>query len=130
MRRMSIPKQVMSEEYEQMCLFQWAEACSGAHPELSLLHAIPNGGKRSVSEAVRMKKAGVKAGVPDMFLPVPREGCHGLYIELKRRDGGRVSHKQVEWMEALTRQGYKTALCLGWDAAREEIQKYLGGNWS
>lgn len=68
--------------------------------------------------------------VPDMFLPVAREGCHGLYIELKRRDGGRVSPEQTAWMDALARQGYKTALCHGWDAAREEIQRYLGGKWA
>ena len=114
------------EEIEQTCLFRWAALESGAHPELKLLHAIPNGGKRSKSEAGRMKAAGVKAGVPDMCLPVAREGCHGLYIELKRRDGGRVSPEQALWMEALARQGYKAVLCHGWDAAREEIQRYLG----
>ena len=114
------------EEIEQTCLFRWAALESGAHPELALLHAIPNGGKRSKSEAARMKAAGVKPGVPDMFLPVAREGCHGLYIELKRRDGGRVSTEQTAWMDALARQGYKTALCHGWDAAREEIQRYSG----
>ena len=75
-------------------------------------------------------QVGVKPGVPDMFLPVAREGCHGLYIELKRRDGGRVSPEQTAWMDALARQGYKTALCHGWDAAREEIQRYLGGKWA
>ena len=32
--------------------------------------------------------------------------------------------------DALARQGYKTALCHGWDAAREEIQRYLGGKWA
>ena len=91
------------EEIEQTCLFRWAALESGAHPELALLHAIPNGGKRSKSEAARMKAAGVKPGVPDMFLPVAREGCHGLYIELKRRDGGRVSPEQTAWMDALAR---------------------------
>ena len=130
MKRMSIQKNGFSEEYEQICLFKWAALESGAHPELALLHAIPNGGKRIPREAARMKAGGVKAGVPDMFLPVAREGCHGLYIELKRRDGGRVSTEQTAWMEALARQGYKTALCHGWDAAREEIQRYLGGVWS
>lgn len=86
--------------------------------------------EKPLLEAARMKAAGVKPGVPDMFLPVAREGCHGLYIELKRRDGGRVSTEQTAWMDALARQGYKTALCHGWDAAREEIQRYLGGKWS
>ena len=129
-RAMTRAMQGPCEEIEQTCLFRWAALESGAHPELALLHAIPNGGKRSKSEAARMKAAGVKPGVPDMFLPVAREGCHGLYIELKRRDGGRVSTEQTAWMEALARQGYKTALCHGWDAAREEIQRYLGGKWS
>ena len=130
MKRMSIQKNGFSEEYEQNCLFKWAALESGAHPELALLHAIPNGGKRIPREAARMKAGGVKAGVPDMFLPVAREGCHGLYIELKRRHGGKVSHQQVSWMDALSRQGYKVSLCLGWDAARDVIQQYLGGEWS
>lgn len=129
MKRMSIQKNGFSEEYEQICLFKWAALESGAHPELALLHAIPNGGKRIPREAARMKAGGVKAGVPDMFLPVAREGCHGLYIELKRRDGGRVSRQQVAWMDALARQGFKVALCHGWHAACEEIMRYLGGEW-
>lgn len=130
MKRMSLQKNGFSEEYEQICLFKWAALESGAHPELALLHAIPNGGKRIPREAARMKAGGVKAGVPDMFLPVAREGCHGLYIELKRRHGGKVSHQQIAWMDALARQGYKVSLCLGWDAARAVIQQYLGGEWS
>ena len=130
MKRMSIQKNGFSEEYEQICLFKWAALESGAHPELALLHAIPNGGKRIPREAARMKAGGVKAGVPDMFLPVAREGCHGLYIELKRRDGGRVSRQQVAWMNALARQGFKVALCHGWNSACEEIMRYLGGEWS
>lgn len=55
---------------------------------------------------------------------------YNINNELKRRDGGRVSTEQIAWMDALARQGYKTALCHGWDAAREEIQRYLGGKWA
>lgn len=115
------------EEVEQTCLFRWAAYSLGAHPELRLLHAIPNGGKRSKSEAARMKAAGVKAGVPDMFLPVARGGSHGLYIELKRIKGGRVSEEQLAWMEELTREGYTCAVCHGWEEARKVIQTYLKG---
>lgn len=115
------------EEVEQTCLFRWAAYSLGAHPELKLLHAIPNGGKRSKSEAARMKAAGVKAGVPDMFLPVARGGSHGLYIELKRIKGGRVSAEQLAWMEELTREGYTCAVCHGWEEARKVIQTYLKG---
>lgn len=121
--RMDCPE----EEVEQTCLFRWAAYSLGAHPELKLLHAIPNGGKRSKSEAARMKAAGVKAGVPDMFLPVARGGSHGLYIELKRIKGGRVSAEQLAWMEELTREGYTCAVCHGWEEARKVIQTYLKG---
>ena len=124
---MSTRVECPEEEVEQTCLFRWAAYSLGAHPELRLLHAIPNGGKRSKSEAARMKAAGVKAGVPDMFLPVARGGSHGLYIELKRIKGGRVSAEQLAWMEELTREGYTCAVCHGWEEARKVIQTYLKG---
>ena len=124
---MSMRMDCPEEEVEQTCLFRWAAYSLGAHPELRLLHAIPNGGKRSKSEAARMKAAGVKAGVPDMFLPVARGGSHGLYIELKRIKGGRVSAEQLAWMEELTREGYTCAVCHGWEEARKVIRTYLKG---
>lgn len=70
---------------------------------------------------------GVKAGVPDVCLPVPRGGYHGLYVEMKRKQGGRVSEEQNEWMEALRAQGYEAKVCRGWKEAAEEIEQYMKG---
>lgn len=114
---------IPTEHEEQVQLFAWA----AWHPELRLMHAIPNGGKRDVRTGVRLKAEGVKAGVPDILLPVPRGGKHGLYIELKRRKGGRVSPEQAAWMDALAREGYACAVCHGWEAARDEIVRYMDG---
>lgn len=119
------PSTIPTEDEEQANLFAWATIAKARHPELALLYAIPNGGKRPMSVAVRMKRTGTKAGVPDMFLPVARGGCHGLYIELKRSKGGRVSPEQTAWMHALTEQGYRCAVCHGWTQARLEILDYL-----
>ena len=94
-------------------------------PELHLMHAIPNGGKRDIRTAAKLKAEGVKPGVPDIFLPVPRGGKHGLYIELKRRKGGTVSAAQEAWIRALTEQGYVCAVCHGATAARDEIEAYM-----
>ena len=77
-----------SESVEQQCLFRWAALQSGKYPELAMMYHIPNGGSRGKVEAIRFKAEGVKAGVPDICLPVPRGTWHGLYIELKRREGG------------------------------------------
>lgn len=114
------------EEEEQAALFAWAEYASGTWPELKLLHAIPNGGHRAKATAAMLKRTGVKAGVPDIMLPCARHGCNGLYIELKRRKGGRLSPEQMAWMEALMREGYRCAMCRGWDEARTVIMAYIG----
>lgn len=112
------------EDNEQIGLMEWAEAQSGKFPELSLMFHIPNGGKRNAREAARFKRMGVKAGVPDLFLPVPRSGCHGLFIELKA-PRGKLSDYQRGWLERLKLSGYAVAVCYGADEARRDILRYL-----
>lgn len=114
-----------TEDEEQEALFEWAEWQSGRWPELGLLFHIPNGGLRNKVTAARMKLLGVKPGVPDLFLPVARGDWNGLFIEMKRRKGGRLSPLQVDWIEALGRQGYKTVVCFGAEAAESAIEDYL-----
>ncbi|MPM78797.1 hypothetical protein SDC9_125811 [bioreactor metagenome] len=118
---------IPTESVEQQILFRWARMQRCRYPELDLLYHIPNGGSRKKAEAGRFKAEGVKAGIPDIFLPVPRDQYHGLYIELKRTKGGRISPEQVMWMEALTKQGYCCAVCKGHEAAIKVILDYLEG---
>lgn len=92
-----------------------------------MLYHVPNGGSRNKAEAGRFKAEGVKAGVPDLCLPVARGGFHGLYVELKRLRGSKTSEDQIMWMEELTKQGYCVALCKGWEAAANAILEYLKG---
>lgn len=116
-----------TEEQEQAAIFEWAQLMTPQFPELSLLFHVPNGGLRSKPEAVRMKKTGVKPGVPDLCLPVPRGESHGLFIELKRKHGGKVSPDQKAWIEALTDQGYYAEVCRGAEEACDLIIAYLEG---
>ena len=113
-----------SEHQEQAALFRWAGFAAARWPELALLYAIPNGGHRHKAVAARMKAEGVKRGVPDLCLPVPRGNHHGLYVELKTADGS-ASRAQRQWLTALQRQGYRVAVCRGWEAARAFIEDYL-----
>ena len=114
-----------TENAEQAALFQWAELASGAHPELRLLYAIPNGGLRDGRTAAILARTGVKSGVPDLCLPVARGGWHSLYLELKRAKGGRVSENQKNWINALNDQGNKAVVCRGWQQAQDMIMDYL-----
>ncbi len=113
------------ESDEQQALFQWAGLNSAAHPELDLLYHIPNGGKRDRREASRLKLEGVKAGVPDLCLPVARGGYHGLYIELKAGKNT-ATPLQRQWITALIRQGYVAAVCNGWEKVAQVLVDYLG----
>ena len=97
------------------------------YPELELLHAIPNGGRRDPIEGRHLKEQGVKAGVPDVFLPVAKTGWHGLYIEMKRQYGGVVSPEQKRWIDKLRIQHYRVEVCKGYFAAADIIEAYLEG---
>ena len=114
-----------SEHTEQVALFYWARFQQHRYPGLELMHAIPNGGDRHPAGAAKLKSEGVKAGVPDIFLPVPRGKYPGLYIEMKTATGT-VSEKQHAWLGALRRQGYRAEVCRGWQEAIQVITNYLG----
>lgn len=105
---------------------RWANLQENTYPELGLLFAVPNGGSRHKLEAYNLKKQGVRAGVPDLVLPVARREHHGMYIEMKRLEGGRLSEDQVLWLDKLKDQGYYAVVCKGWESAVEQILWYLG----
>ena len=113
-----------SEATEQERLISWAQWQHNRFPELKLLFHIPNGGSRNALEAANLKRQGVKAGVPDLFLPVAKGTYHGLFIEMKWGKNT-VTDKQDEWLHDLTVQGYKAAVCCGADEAIEIITDYL-----
>lgn len=119
-RRKSIPH----EGNEQEALFRWAALVRGRFSEIDLLYHIPNGGSRNRIEAANLKRQGVKAGVPDLCLPVARGKYHGLYIEMKYGKN-KTSENQNKWLMALKKQDYAVAVCYGWQEAQELITKYL-----
>ena len=113
-----------TEDGAQEALFSWCDMQRHRYPELKLLHHIPNGGKRDKATAIALKRRGVKAGVPDLSLPVPRGGYHGLYIELKVGKN-KTTEKQSEWLRSLNDLGYKAIVCYGWQQAAEALAAYL-----
>lgn len=115
-----------SEHAEAVALVRACVLAEARHPELGLLFAVPNGGHRNPVVAARMKAEGVKRGVPDYMLPVPRGPWHGLFVELKRERGGRVSEDQRRMIRLLEEQGYRVVVARGWVEAYEAIMEYLG----
>ncbi len=120
-----MPKLIPTEEDEQMTVIDWAEKRTSVYPALKLLFHIPNGGKRSKAEAARFKAMGVRAGVPDLFLPVPRGRYHGLWIEMKRTKDGKISENQKWWIGALNSLGYSAQVAYGAEQAIRQLEEYL-----
>ena len=121
----------MSEAQHQANVLKWSQQPSirDKWPELALLHHIPNGGSRDRVEGRHLKQQGVKAGVPDLCLPVARCGYHGLYIEMKT-ESGRLTKEQKWWNGRLREQGYLCATCLGWEHAVWLLDRYLKGEYA
>ena len=85
---------------------------------------IPNEGKRSYRAAEELREMGMAKGFPDLFIPLPRGGRHGLMIELKRDRKSRVTKEQREWLRRLTGLGYRAEACFGAEEAIRLIREY------
>jgi len=118
-RRIQLPPRVPKEYEEQVKLVKYLDYKG------FLFYHCPNGGSRDMREAVKFKRLGVKSGVPDICIPMPSNGYHGCYIELKRKIGGNISLKQRQWVEALKVQGYAAYICKGADDAIQIIDNYF-----
>jgi hypothetical protein len=135
-----------TEHAEQVALFMWAWQVRDEHPELQSMFAIPNGGLRSKATAGRLKAEGVKAGVSDVFLPLPmwyrkKQGgvdvvdvYHGLYIEMKRKRAQNVRNTDPDFgatteerafIKLMKSRSYAATVCHGWEEARDVLLSYL-----
>lgn len=114
--RLSLP----TEEQEQ------AEVCRYLDLIGADYCAVPNGGHRHKAVAVKLKKAGVKAGVPDILIfnrVADDPECRGVAIEMKRLKGGQLSPHQKKWIERLSSLGWKCFVCHGAGEAVDVIQE-------
>lgn len=114
-----------TEDLIQATFFQWVYLCEQIHPELQLCFAIPNGGTRNIREAIKFKRTGVRKGVPDVFLPVPKGEYKGLWIEFKS-DKGEQTVAQIIYFEQLKNQGYRCEICRDQNTAIAVVKTYLG----
>ena len=112
-----------TEYLEQCKLFKMIRALN--RPELKYAHASANGGKRNITTAVKLKKSGVLAGIPDIFIPFPCGDYHGLFIEMKSPKGT-VSPAQRDALDYLFDKGYRVEVCYSAEYAFNVICDYIG----
>lgn len=125
-KKTSFELPVSTEAVEQAHFFLWLKTL---HPALwEGTFAIPNGGSRgggssksAMLEGLHLKRQGVKAGVPDVFLAPLK-----LFLEFKRTKGSTTSPEQKEWHERLRGYGFTVEIAKGCDAAILIVEKELG----
>jgi hypothetical protein len=128
-----VTRQRHEEEDHQIALFDWIRLMANGDPRYLSIFAVPNGGRRGVREAIRLKRAGVVAGVADIVVAVPAGSYHGLFLELKRprtrhSAKGVVTPEQREWLYRQHGLGYACEVVYGWEEARGRITSYFALN--
>lgn len=125
----SIPKKKKkrnSEEADnQKAFFKWLHLWNKEISKYTF--HIPNGGKRGIGEAQKLKAMGVTPGVPDVFCSIPAFGYHGLFIEFKSKEG-KLTPSQEKMMDLLAKVGYKVVECHSWEDAKEILEWYQKGS--
>jgi hypothetical protein len=116
---MKLTKNHPSEHEEQVGFVNWFEC---KFPGVRIF-AIPNGGHRAVSVGKQLKAEGVRAGVPDLFVPEWR-----LWIEMKRAHGGRLSEDQKDWIAYLEGIGDTVIVGLGATDASRKVMDHIKKN--
>lgn len=94
------------------------------HPDM-MIFAVPNGAKRNVIVARKLKAEGVLAGVPDLFVPVPRGEYGGLFLEMKNGKKGRLTMNQIEVMSKLRVLGYKCEVVRDFESFKLITDEYV-----
>ena len=104
-----------TEHQEQVGFLHWFRA---QYPRV-MIFAIPNGEKRNISVAKRLKAEGVMPGVPDLFIP---EWL--LWVEMKRAKGGRLSDDQKEVIARLEQMGHFVIVGRGAEDASRQVRSF------
>lgn len=88
------------------------------------LFAIPNGGARHIGTALKLKAEGVMPGVSDLFLMIPNNGHHGLFLEMKSKVG-KLQQNQAEFLNLAESMGYAAEVAYSFEEGQKIIKNYL-----
>ena len=94
-------------------------------PVIASLNGVVVGGQNRFAAINSLKAQGMEPGCPDLFIPVPRNGYHGMFIELKRVKGSVTSDEQLVMIGRLCGLGYHVVVAKGSQQAIDYINSYM-----
>lgn len=122
MKKPSFWDKLNPESKEQITFLDWL---SLQHPTIRpYVFHIPNERKAKKITGYILKLMGVMPGVSDLFLAIPTQKYHGLFIEMKAKNG-RLTESQKEFMAKMIGKGYHAQVCYSWEEAMNLTTAYL-----
>ena len=124
----------MSELQEQEMLCNYIDV---NYPEILPISTL-NGFKLPMGLAMKAARINKKRGIPDLIILEPKGDYHGLIIELKRtgekiyKQNGELYEndhlkEQDKILEHLRSRMYYAQFCIGFEEARDVLNKYMNG---
>ncbi len=112
------------EDAELIAFFDWVRWNEKKNPILKTIFHVENERKCTPAQGARRKRKGVRAGIPDIIVPISRRPFCGLFIELKT-DKGKVSKEQKEIMAMLYSLGHAVYIARSGKEAIDLVTNYL-----
>jgi hypothetical protein len=122
------------EADEQKALVKWLRARKITHfaPINESLHSgiirqsvKPSGVASRIIGMIenKLKSMGKRKGVSDLVILLPN--AKAIFIELKRKDGGKTSAEQIVWRDEVIALGFPAFICHGFDEAVSVINGFI-----
>lgn len=107
-----------TEHEEQVGFIRWFRE---NYPSL-IIFAIPNGDKRHISVAKRLKNEGVLKGIPDLQIVLPDGKV--LWVEMKK-ENGKLSESQEYILTQLESLNHNYIIGYTCEDASRQVKEYL-----
>jgi Holliday junction resolvase len=91
-----------------------------------LIFSVPNGGSRNKIEAIKLKRTGLLAGIPDLICLMPNKKV--VFIEMKKRKNGKLTLSQKVIFPIIESFGFDILICEGFEEALIKFENYLKFN--
>lgn len=112
------------ESDELITFFDYVRRLENRDPRFKSIYHIANERKTTPRAGYRLKQKGVRAGVPDVCVPIPTKQYSGLYIEFKIKPNKLTEH-QTAMCTLLHGLGYCVRVAWSSTEAIQILKDYL-----
>ena len=115
---------MFKEDSELISFFDYVRLRENQDARLKTIYHIANERKSSPQAGARMKRKGVRRGIPDVCVPIATKEYSGLYLEFKVKPN-KLTKEQKEMCFRLIGQGCSVKVVWSASEAIKILEEYL-----